>query len=81
MLFRSDRGAVAALPGVTAIESDEAILNTDEGGRRIVAALAPGAPAQDALKAAFTHNLDLRRFEVREPSLHDAFILLTEGRA
>ena len=33
------------------------------------------------VKAAFTRDLDLRRFEVREPTLHDAFILLTEGRA
>ena len=77
-----DRAAVAALPGVTAIESDEALEQAGkEGGRRIVAAMAPGAPAQDALKAAFTRDLDLRRFEVREPTLHDAFILLTEGRA
>jgi len=76
-----DPAAVAALPGVTAVESDEAIQNTEAGGRRIIAALAPGAPAQDALKAAFARDLDLRQFEVREPSLHDAFILLTEGRA
>ena len=76
-----DRAAVAALPGVTGVEIDEALQDADTGGRRIVAALAPGAPAQDALKAAFARDLDLRRFEVREPSLHDAFILLTEGRA
>ena len=36
---------------------------------------------ESALKAAFTRDLDLRRFEVREPTLHDAFILLTAGRA
>ena len=78
-----DRAAVAALPGVVAVETDEALRGSEAaaGGRRIVAALAPGAPAQDALKAAFARDLDLRRFEVREPSLHDAFILLTEGRA
>jgi len=76
-----DRAAVAALPGVTSVEIDEALPDEAAGGRRIVAALAPGAPAQDALKAAFARDLDLRRFEVREPSLHDAFILLTEGRA
>ena len=77
-----DPAAIAALPGVVVVETDEAL---DEAGappsRRIVAALAPGAPAQDALKAAFARDLDLRRFEVREPSLHDAFIVLTEGRA
>jgi len=78
-----DRAAVAALPGVAAVETDEALRDFDAvaGGRRIVATLAPGAPAQDTLKAAFARDLDLHRFEVREPTLHDAFILLTEGRA
>jgi ABC-2 type transport system ATP-binding protein len=76
-----DRAAVAALPGVVSVETDEALAAAGSPGRRFVAALAPGAPAQDALKSAFTRDLDLRRFEVREPSLHDAFILLTEGRA
>ena len=73
-----DPAAVAGLPGIAAIETDEAL---EEGGRRIVAALAPGAEAQGALKVAFAQGLDLRRFEMREPSLHDAFIVLTEGRA
>jgi ABC-2 type transport system ATP-binding protein len=72
------REAVAALPGVAAVETEEA---PEDGGRRIVAALAAGAAAQEALKAAFGRGLDLHRFEVREPSLHDAFIVLTEGRA
>jgi ABC-2 type transport system ATP-binding protein len=74
-----DRAAVAALPGVAGVEVDEPLAD-DAGGRRIIAGLAPGAPAQDALKAAFARDLDLRRFEVREPTLHDAFIVLTEGR-
>jgi ABC-2 type transport system ATP-binding protein len=72
-----DRAAVEALPGVAGVEAEE---EADGGGRRFVAALAPGAEAQGALKAAFARDLDLRRFEVREPSLHDAFIVLTEGR-
>jgi ABC-2 type transport system ATP-binding protein len=29
------------------------------------------------LRAAFSQGLDLRRFELKEPSLHDAFIALT----
>ena len=37
--------------------------------------------AQAALKAAFTKGLDLRRFDLREPTLHDAFIVLTGGEA
>ncbi|MBU3974462.1 MAG: ABC transporter ATP-binding protein, partial [Alphaproteobacteria bacterium] len=32
---------------------------------------------QEALKAAFLGGLDVRRFELREPTLHDAFIGLT----
>jgi ABC-2 type transport system ATP-binding protein len=35
------------------------------------------ASAHEALKAAFLKGLDVRRFEAREPSLHDAFIVLT----
>ena len=76
-----DQAAVAALPGVSSVEADHAPRDEAVAGQRFIADLAPGAPAQDALKAAFARDLDLRRFEVREPSLHDAFILLTEGRA
>ena len=59
------------LPGVA-----EAVV--DEAGVRTVS-LRPGAAAHDALRAAFARGLDLTRFEVREPSLHDAFIVLTGG--
>jgi ABC-2 type transport system ATP-binding protein len=41
------------------------------------AELAPGGRGQEALKAAFLGGLDVRRFELREPTLHDAFIGLT----
>ena len=41
--------------------------------------LAPGASGQEALRAAFARDLDLTRFELREPSLYDAFIVLTGG--
>ena len=43
------------------------------------AALTKTADAQAALKAAFARGLDVRRFEMKEPSLHDAFIVLTGG--
>ena len=76
-----DQAAIAGLPGVASVEADHAPRDEVVAGQRFIADLAPGAPAQDALKAAFARDLDLRRFEVREPSLHDAFILLTEGRA
>jgi ABC-2 type transport system ATP-binding protein len=68
----------AALPGVSGVEQAEA---AEAGGLRITATLAPGAEAQAALKAAFQRQLDLRRFDLREPSLHDAFIVLTGGEA
>jgi ABC-2 type transport system ATP-binding protein len=60
--------AVAALPGVASVDID---------GQRIRAALKPGASGHDALKAAFVQGLDVRTFQMREPTLHDAFIGLT----
>jgi ABC-2 type transport system ATP-binding protein len=54
----------AGLPGVSGVEV-------------VKAALAAGGRGQDALKAAFLGGLDVRRFELREPTLHDAFIGLT----
>jgi ABC-2 type transport system ATP-binding protein len=43
--------------------------------------LPKGAAGQDALKAAFAAGLDVSRFELREPTLHDAFITLTGGES
>jgi ABC-2 type transport system ATP-binding protein len=60
-----------ALPGVADITVHEAGVRT--------ASLAPGAAAYETLRAAFAQGLDLTRFEVREPSLHDAFIVITGG--
>jgi len=59
----------------------EGVEPADGGGLRVTATLAPGAEAQAALKAAFSKGLDLRRFDLREPTLHDAFIVLTGGEA
>jgi ABC-2 type transport system ATP-binding protein len=65
--------AVAALPGVTGVE-----VVSDNGGVRVLkGALASGAGGQEALKTAFISGLDVRRFELKEPTLHDAFIDLT----
>jgi ABC-2 type transport system ATP-binding protein len=68
-----DAEAVSRLPGVTGVE----VAAEAEGSRTLRAALATGAGGQEALKAAFLTGLDVRRFELREPSLHDAFIDLT----
>ena len=62
---------IKALPGVADVATDAAGVRT--------ASLVPGAAAYDTLRAAFAAGLDLTRFEVKEPSLHDAFIVLTEG--
>jgi ABC-2 type transport system ATP-binding protein len=70
-----DEAAVAGLPGVESVAVD----TTEDGARRFTAALAKGAAGQDALKAAFAGGLDISRFELREPTLHDAFITLTGG--
>jgi ABC-2 type transport system ATP-binding protein len=63
----------AALPGVTGVE----VVSEHDGVRTLKAALAQGAAGQEALKAAFLNGLDVRRFELKEPTLHDAFIDLT----
>lgn len=72
-----DEAAVAALPGVGHITVE----TTEDGVRRLTAALPKGAAGQDALKAAFAAGLDVSRFELREPTLHDAFITLTGGES
>ena len=63
----------AGLPGVTGVD----VVSERDGVRVLKAALGPGGRGQDALKAAFLGGLDVRRFDLREPSLHDAFIDLT----
>lgn len=68
---------VASLPGLGAVTSE----SSPDGGWRHVAALPDTGAGQAALKAAFARDLALRRFELKEPSLHDAFIVLTGDQA
>ena len=68
--------AAATLPGVETVE----VLSDDGDARVLRAALRKGMAGQEALKAAFIGGLDVRRFEMREPTLHDAFIHLTGDR-
>jgi ABC-2 type transport system ATP-binding protein len=65
------------LPGVAEVSAEP----LPDGGLRASAALSRGAAAQDALREAFAKGLDIRRFELREPQLHDAFLVLTGGGA
>ena len=72
-----EAGALADLPGLgeLGVEALEA------GAIRVTAELRGGAPAQEVLKGTFAKGLDISRFELREPHLHDAFIVLTRDGA
>ena len=71
-------GAIPAaakdLPGLA-----DAVWESAEAGGRLTARLAPGAQIQAPLQAAFSHGWEISRFELKEPSLHDAFIRLAGG--
>ena len=64
----------AGLPGVVSAAFEPREPGTPP---RVSAVLAPGASVQEALRAVFAQGLDVNRFEMKEPSLHDAFIVLT----
>ncbi|HZZ88884.1 MAG TPA: ATP-binding cassette domain-containing protein [Caulobacteraceae bacterium] len=68
--------ALCGAPGVAGVVAEL----LDDGRMRLTAELAPGAPVQAALKAAFARDLDISRLELKEPHLHDAFIALTGGQ-
>jgi ABC-2 type transport system ATP-binding protein len=69
--------ALSGAPGIAAVTTEL----IDGGRTRLTAALAPGAPVQAALKAAFERNLDISSLELKQPHLHDAFIALTDPEA
>ena len=64
-------------PRIATTHWDLVIAPEHDGVRVLKAALGQGGRGQEALKAAFLGGLDVRRFELREPTLHDAFISLT----
>ncbi len=66
--------AAAELPGLEA-----PVWEAAEAGGRVTAQLAAGAPLQAPLQAAFARGWEITRFELKEPSLHDAFIRLAGG--
>ncbi|MFC0632807.1 ABC transporter ATP-binding protein [Brevundimonas balnearis] len=66
-------GAVTALPGVSHVET----IHVHGPVKVLRATLAAGAQGQETLRAAFVQGLDVRRFELKAPTLHDAFIHLT----
>ena len=70
-----DPGVIADLPGL----DGHTVRPLDSGGVHVSAILRVGAPAQETIRRAFAKGIDISRFEVREPTLHDAFIVLTGG--
>jgi ABC-2 type transport system ATP-binding protein len=66
---------IRSLPGVVAVNAAGSAAK--EGDLRLEVELAPGAEAHETLSAAFRAGLGVRRFESREPGLHEAFLLLT----
>jgi len=68
--------AISALPGVAEVAASDL-----PEGRRLEVWLAPGMEPHQTLSAAFRAGLPVRRFESREPGLHEAFLLLTGARA
>jgi ABC-2 type transport system ATP-binding protein len=69
--------ARAELPGLASAAWEALAL----GGARLTARLDAGAPVQAPLQAAFSRGWDITRFELKEPSLHDAFIQLAGAGA
>lgn len=70
------REQVTGLPGV----SDIIEAGTGEDGTtRWRLRFLPGQTPNEALKTVLVGGLDVRRFEAHEPTLHDAFIVLTNG--
>jgi ABC-2 type transport system ATP-binding protein len=71
---RLSEAQMQALPGVGSV----ALVSAGEDGIHLwrLQLLGPDS-AKQALQAAFAQGLDLKRFETREPSLHEAFIVLT----
>ncbi len=67
--------ALTGAPGVANVES-EAI---EDGRIRLTAELTPGTSVEAPLKAVFAKGLDITRLELKEPHLHDAFIVLAGG--
>jgi ABC-2 type transport system ATP-binding protein len=70
-----DPADTSDLPGLEA----PAVTRLGSGAVRVVSGLRAGVPAQETIRRAFAKGLDISRFEVREPTLHDAFIVLTGG--
>jgi ABC-2 type transport system ATP-binding protein len=68
---------LSGLPGLNGLTVER----LEGGALRIVAVIDPSVPAQTVLGDVFAKGLPIDRFELREPNLHEAFILLTASGA
>jgi ABC-2 type transport system ATP-binding protein len=75
---RVSAAELAALPGVRHVTSAG---TSEEGTPLWHCELDKGASPHAALKTAILNGLDITRFEAREPTLHEAFIMLTGSLA
>jgi hypothetical protein len=71
-----NREQVTGLPGVSEVIDGG---SGEEGTHRWRLRFLPGVTPNEALKTVLVGGLDVRRFEAHEPTLHDAFIVLTNG--
>jgi ABC-2 type transport system ATP-binding protein len=67
--YEGDASFIAALPGIARV---------DDKGQSAEIFLQPGGDPQ-ALLAALVGRLSIRRFDLREPSLHDVFVRTVRG--
>jgi ABC-type uncharacterized transport system ATPase subunit len=68
---------LAGLPGLASVERDR---DHAHGAPSLYTlTLAPGASPQAVLKAALQRDLDISQFRLETPTLHDAFIVLTNA--
>lgn len=70
---RFNPGVLSDLPGLANLTVED----LEGGAVRVVATLDPSVPAQAVLGQVFAKDLPIDRFEMREPNLHEAFIVLT----
>ncbi len=69
--YDGDGAALRALPGVTRL---------NDAGKRAELTLGDGADAQEILAQLVSSRLTIRRFDLREPTLHEIFVRTVEGK-
>ncbi len=71
-----DLSRLAALPGLASVRREDGEV---DGAGLYTLTLTAGASPQAVLKAALQQDLDISQFRLESPTLHDAFIVLTQA--